>query len=133
MEGPHTAQDDSTDRNGMHHDKTNGHQQRDGYHNTDFGLLGHAPACHIVFQIVFVQLGIDEPVMELLRASCKTEGRQQQKWEGGEHRDDSANSANAKANAAEDDIQDFLKIHVSVYSRFFSFFVSITCRMAMTG
>ena len=47
-----------------HDSKADAHQQRNGDHDADLGLTGHAPAGHIVLQIIFVELRIDKPAVQ---------------------------------------------------------------------
>ena len=66
MESPHAAQHNAAGNDALeaHHDKANTHQSRHRNHNADLGFDGHALASHIVFQIVLVKFGINEPGVE---------------------------------------------------------------------
>lgn len=64
MEHPHAPQHDAAYRNLIHHEESHGHQQRHRDHDAYLGLPGHAPALDIAFQVVLVQPGIGEPLMQ---------------------------------------------------------------------
>ena len=66
MEQPHNYQRGSSYGNTAHHDKANGHQNRYGNHNTDFGFPDHSSFLYIAFQIVLIKLRINKPVIQSL-------------------------------------------------------------------
>ena len=128
MEGPHTAQHDAAGDNalGAHHDEADAHKYGDGDHDADLGFPGHTTACHIVFQIILIQLGSLEPAIQLFGASCKAECSQHQEGKGRQHGHHSAHSTQTDTDTAENDVENLLDIHFCSSSRFFSFLVSMT-------
>ena len=62
----------------MHESKTDRHNQGYSDHDSDFGLSGHAPSCHVAFQIFPVKAGSKEPVVKFLRTSGKAYGSQKE-------------------------------------------------------
>ena len=135
VECPYAAQHDTACDNalGTHHDEANAHEYGDSDHDADLGFPGHAAPCHIVFQIVLIQLGALEPAIQLFGASCKAEGRQHQERKSRQHGHHSAHSTQTDTDTAENDVENLLDTPLFFSIRLCSFFVSMTCRMAMTG
>lgn len=65
MEQPHAAEDGTRDIQILaeHHKEAKRHQKRYCNHNLDFGVQSHTLTFYIGFQIVFIELRTDEPLM----------------------------------------------------------------------
>lgn len=65
VEQPHAAEDGAGDIEVLayHHKETESHQKRDGDHNLDLGVPSHTLPLDKGFQVVFIELGSDEPPM----------------------------------------------------------------------
>lgn len=70
----------------MHHNKANGHEKRHRSDNPNLGFPGHTFALDIALQIVFVELGANEPDVQPFRAFSEAESCQQQEWESRKQR-----------------------------------------------
>lgn len=65
MKDPDNEKDDTSicDFFKSHHDKTDAHNDRDHTHHTKFDRPAHTISLYIAFQIIFIKLGIDKPIM----------------------------------------------------------------------
>ena len=65
MKDPDNEKDDTSmiDFLRCHHNKTDAHNDRDHTHHTKFDRPAHTIALYIAFQIIFIKLGIDKPIM----------------------------------------------------------------------
>lgn len=88
MKYPNTSQHNTSDKNAFssHHKKSNAHQECYHQHNTDFCSPCHSSAGNVVLQIVLIQSGSFEPLVQSIGASGKTESRKHQKWKRRQYR-----------------------------------------------
>ena len=130
MTYPHHRQYGTSRRHTSHHGEAEGHRQCDNAHDAQLGCTGHASSAHKAFQIILVQSGTQEPIVQAPGAACKAKSRQHQERKRGQQRDGGAHRAQAQTDTAKDHVK---KLHSAASNFFFSRFVSITCRAAATG
>lgn len=65
MKDPDNEKDDTSicDFFKSHHNKTDAHQDRYHDHDTNLNWPAHTISLYIAFQIIFIKLGIDKPIM----------------------------------------------------------------------
>ena len=113
MGHPHAGQNAAGDIQGLaeHHVEAEGHQGRDRCKNFCLGAGGHALALHIGFQVVFVELRTQKPVVEFLRGLGKAKNRGQEEGDRGQDGQHDADAAQGQANAAQNEKNQPFYVH----------------------
>ena len=96
MKHPDANKNHASNKYLMHESKTDRHNQGYSDHDSDFGLSGHAPSCHVAFQIFPVKAGSKEPVVKFLRTSGKAYGSQKEERHCRQQRQNCPQSASAR-------------------------------------
>ena len=105
MEQPHAAENGTRDIQILaeHHKEAKRHQKRYCNHNLDFGVQSHTLTLYIGFQIVFIELRTDEPLMQSLRAFAEAERCKEKKRKGRQHRQNNTDCTDTKSNKSKYD------------------------------
>lgn len=88
MADPYKSENDTGNIDSLehHHRKTEAHEQRNRNDDSDLCFHGHAFFLYKGFQMLFIHIRSDEPVMQLLRRVRKTEHRHKKKRYRGKDR-----------------------------------------------
>ena len=105
MEQPHAAENGTRDIQILaeHHKEAKCHQKRYCNHNLDFGVQSHTLTFYIGFQIVFIELRTDEPLMQSLLAFAEAERCKEKKRKGRQHRQNNTDCTDTKSNKSKYD------------------------------